>query len=103
MGKRIVKKIGKYTEKKFQNDLMERIETFNWLIFHCRDSRHADGDKGFPDLVIAKRGQILFVELKIAGGRLSPDQVEWKANLGKNWRLVTPVNVEEFMKEVGTP
>jgi len=44
--------------------------------FHARDSRMSWG-QGFPDLVICGPAGVLFRELKVPGGRLSPKQKEW--------------------------
>lgn len=62
---------------------------------HCRailkSPRNAPG---FPDLVLARDGRpVMYRELKVKGGRLSPDQVKWRDLLqsaGANWGLWTP-------------
>lgn len=40
------------------------------------------GDRGFPDLVLARRGSVLVVELKGAGDQLRPGQLEWLVDAG---------------------
>ena len=32
---------------------------------------------GFPDLVVGYRGRVIFIECKVPGGKLTPDQVIW--------------------------
>ena len=63
--------------------------------FHVRDSRHAIGTPGFPDLVIAgPYEKVLFAECKKdPWTKPSPDQTLWRYTLqacGGDWRLWTP-------------
>lgn len=44
-------------------------------------STPVQGDPGFPDLVLARLGRVLFVELKGNRGRLSAGQREWMGAL----------------------
>jgi len=46
------------------------------------------GDVGFPDLVLARAGKVIFAELKSETGKLSPTQREWANALGtlRIWR-----------------
>ena len=53
------------------------------LVHHCPDSRRCTGQKGFPDLVIAGPGGILFAELKSEDGETSADQDLWGWTLSR--------------------
>ena len=44
-------------------------------------SRKHDSAVGFPDLVLARKGQLIFAELKAERGRVSKAQEEWMAQL----------------------
>lgn len=81
------------TEAQFQRAIVELARLAGWAIFHVSDSRKPGpngtlvGDrmtKGFPDLVLAGHGRILFRELKRESGRLSKEQVEWLDVLSSN-------------------
>lgn len=57
-----------------------------WRVAHFRPARTAAGSwrtavqgdgKGFPDLVLARRGEVIFAELKSKRGVLSDEQGAW--------------------------
>lgn len=100
-------------EKEFQAVVIEAARTLGHKVAHFRPAmtKHgwrtpagADG-AGWPDLVIAGRGRILFVELKRRKGRLSVDQKAWRALLEENggeYRLWTPADWPHvIMRELG--
>lgn len=65
------------SEAQFQQAVTDLATLRGWLYFHDHDSRR--NKRGFPDLVLAhpRTGQLLFVELKKADGRVSVDQQRW--------------------------
>lgn len=77
------------TEADLQAAVIDLARVCKWRVHHSRtawvqrrdgSTYHATpltGDPGFPDLVLARDGQVLFVELKSERGRLSPDQQAW--------------------------
>ena len=46
-----------------------------WWCYHTWDSRHSQ--RGFPDLVLVRPPDLLCVELKRRGGRLTREQSRW--------------------------
>lgn len=74
-----------------------------WLRYHTHDSRHSPA--GFPDLVLVRPPEILFVELKRQKGKLSDEQRTWLRALeqcaypdwlltDKGMELLVPSNIE---------
>jgi len=79
-----------WTEDEFLSHVIALAESCGWKTYHARPARTARGwrtavqgsGKGFCDLVLAKPGRgVLFRELKVDNGRLSPEQREWLATL----------------------
>lgn len=97
----------KQSEKQFERAVRELAEAKGWLVAHFSDSRREvvnrrtgerrlvgdSGAKGFPDLVMARRGRIVFVELKASKGRLSSEQKEWLVALGGEPDGSVPVEI----------
>jgi hypothetical protein len=72
-----------------ENDLLEAVVSLagelGWMVFHPRPGMtgrgewltFAAGRSGYPDLTLARKGTVLFAELKSEKGRLSEAQKEW--------------------------
>ena len=67
------------TEKQFMADVMARAKLGRWRVFHVWLSLHSTA--GFPDLVLVRRGRLVFAELKKVGGKLSAEQRGWLEDL----------------------
>lgn len=88
---------------------MGAARTAGWLCAHFRPAQTQRGrwitpmagDKGFPDLVLAKHGRLLLAELKTDKGRPSREQEAWLAALGSHGRLWRPAQWGEVQHELG--
>jgi len=82
------------TEAGFMGAIIELAHHRGWLVAHFRPARvkgqtanddrwvtPMQGDAGFPDLVLARRGRVIFAELKKEGGKVSPAQKAWAEEL----------------------
>lgn len=73
------------TERDFQRTVVELARLTGWRVFHARAAMNErgrwltpiQGDSGFPDLVLARQGRVIFAELKQVGKRPSPHQRAW--------------------------
>ena len=66
-----------------ESEWLDRVRTLarqrGWITYHTYDSRRSES--GFPDLVMARWGQLVFAELKRQSGKLTGAQREWEASL----------------------
>lgn len=67
------------SETDFQNSVIDTATKLGWLHYHSHDSRRSE--PGFPDLVLARDGHVLFLELKSEDGRLTYEQANWMRTL----------------------
>lgn len=78
------------SEDDLEDNVMRAAELLGWTAVHHRPARTKDGEwrtaikgqKGFPDLCLARDGQVLLRELKREKGKTSPGQVIWLEALG---------------------
>lgn len=63
-------------EDQLQEAILELCKYLRLKVFHVYDSRKSAGP-GFPDLVIAGPGGVVFAELKSEKGSVSLSQTEW--------------------------
>lgn len=63
------------TEKQFLQLVKDAARLRGWRVYHTFDSRRSD--PGFPDLVLLRKGQLLFLELKRTKGKVRPEQQGW--------------------------
>ncbi len=76
------------TEEQFQTWVIALAHLHGWLVHAERPAKTGkgwrtpiQGDAGFPDLVLAKAGRVIFAELKSAEGKMRADQDNWFAAL----------------------
>lgn len=88
------------SEAAFQRTVTDLAYRAGWRVCHIptvpvlrgRAVRHVTaytGHSGLPDLILARHGVVLLVELKRQHGRLTPEQRLWLAALGGHghcWR-----------------
>jgi hypothetical protein len=88
------------TELRCQSTIVEAAKLGGWLVHAERAAQTrkgwrtpVQGSQGFPDLVLvhAERRRVMFVELKRAPNKVTPDQQVWGEQLeraGADYRLV---------------
>ena len=95
------------SEEQLGDTIIGLAKLRGWRIVHFRPARTErgwrtlmQGDTGFPDLVMARAGQVIFAELKSAKGRLRPDQEAWISALGNCyiWRPADLDSIKDILK-----
>lgn len=82
------------SEDQLQSAVIDMARLYGWKVCHFRPARNAtgwdtplQGDPGAPDLLMARAGRVLLVELKSDTAKLMRDQEEWQQAAGSLvWR-----------------
>lgn len=81
-----------WSEDDLLNATVDLAVLRRWAVTHFRPARTRGGYRtavqghvGFPDLVLARDGLVLFRELKSAKGRVSSEQRDWASQLCPGW------------------
>lgn len=71
------------TEHQFQRQVLAWAKRAGWTATAMQDSRSLfwGCEAGFPDLILIRGEQLLFVELKTESGRVTPRQATWHQRL----------------------
>ncbi len=79
------------TESQFQDRIITYARLRGWMVSHIQNVtmtgrggriiRQTPAAPGFPDLTLARGGQVWFLEVKSETGAVSPVQREWLAAL----------------------
>jgi hypothetical protein len=88
------------SEDELLTAVLQWADLRGWLIHHDRRSDRAiqQGDRGFPDLVLARYPRVLFVELKAETGKATTEQMAWiLAIAGQRPEERLPVHPEVFL------
>ncbi len=96
------------TEAAFQKGVIQLARLLGWRVAHFRPAQDRQGrwktpmqgDPGFPDLVLAKGGRVIFAELKRdTKAQLSPEQKLWlKATGGQCWTPADWLHIEHTLR-----
>lgn len=100
-----------FSEKQFQHTIIDFAQAIGYRVYHqidtgaCQACQAPNYSKrigpGFPDLVIAGRGKLIYAEVKSETGKLSVDQEMWRDLLleaGAQWYLWRPSSWTEIEK-----
>lgn len=79
MARRARNRDGGLAEAPFQQQVTNLASFYGWLAYHTYDSRRSA--PGFPDLVLVRGAELLFIELKTDSGRVRAEQRDWIAAL----------------------
>lgn len=96
------------TEAELQKWVIDLAHLRGWLITHYRPAAtrrgrfltHLQGDKGGPDLLLARNSVVILAELKSSKGRLTPEQRAWRDQIGDIYRLWRPSDLEAIINEL---
>lgn len=98
------------TEAEFQQRVIDTARLYGWRVAHHRPARtkHGwrtpiQGDPGFPDLVLAKNGQVIVAELKSNTGSIRDCQEDWLDELGTHGRVWRPDDWPDVLHELKPP
>lgn len=97
-------------EADFQSRVIDTAKWCGWMVHHSRPVQDSDGtwstpiqgDPGLPDLVLARGGVVLLVELKSDKGKPTKDQVKWLDAAGTWGRLWRPADWPQVLEELST-
>ncbi len=70
---------GAMRERHLQAHIEAAARMLGWRLYHTRDSRGSAA--GFPDLVLVRRGRLIFAELKAQRGKIDEAQRDWYREL----------------------
>lgn len=85
------------TEKQFADAVIEYAQLCGWLVKRDPAWRPTAASLGFPDLVLARYKEVIFVELKTEKGTLTEHQRQWGDHL-PGWRVWRPSMWDEIEK-----
>lgn len=95
------------SEDALQTRIIEYARWMKWRVVHIRAARTTtgwavpyEGDPGLPDLILARDGEVLLVELKDADGGATADQRAWLKAAGEHGRLWRPGDWATIVKEL---
>lgn len=93
------------TEDQFLDRIIDTAHTLGWRVWHQRPARTEHGwrtagigDKGLPDLVMARRGRVVLAELKVGTNKADLDQRAWLTAAGRSGFLWYPRDWPEIVK-----
>lgn len=70
------------TENGLKQLVLRMAYANGWAVYHVPQATMRNGGgRGYPDLTLARDGEVLWIELKATGGQLTSDQRMWEAAL----------------------
>lgn len=91
------------SEASFREAVQGLARWSGWMVYYVPDSRWTDV-RGWPDLVLARDGRVLFRELKTDVGKVTEEQRWWLDQLTKAgcdagvWRPADWAKIEQELR-----
>ncbi len=83
------------TENELKQLVVALARRNGWAVYHVPQARMANGGgAGYPDLTLAREGEVLWLELKQQKANPTTEQMAWAAALGHPWHLIRPSDWE---------
>jgi hypothetical protein len=89
---------GMQSERDFSDAVIEYATLCGWKVKRDPMWRPTAASVGFPDLVLARAGNVIFAELKAKTGKVTQAQKEWGGAIGAQWRVWYPYDWPEIEK-----
>jgi hypothetical protein len=103
------------TENDIQTTVLDAAKLNGWMVCHFRPARTStgwrtpvEGHPGFPDIVCARDGHVLALEIKGPRGVLSHEQTLWQQHMGAGQlallehHLVGPEQLDQALDAIAT-
>lgn len=95
----------KMSEDDLLDWVMATAELYGWMRVHYRPAKTAKGyrtplkgDKGCPDVILARDSVVILAELKSDTGRVQPEQKKWLAALGVYGCVWRPADRDQILE-----
>ncbi len=70
------------TENELKAHILKMAKAKGWAVYHVTQAKHSNGGgAGYPDLTLARDGEVQWMELKQEHGKLTNDQAGWQLAL----------------------
>jgi hypothetical protein len=70
------------TENELKQHILAMAKAKGWIVYHVPQSTMKNGGgKGYPDLTLARDGEVQWMELKAEHGKLTGEQAWWQLAL----------------------
>ena len=81
------------TENELKQHVLKEAYRQGWAVYHVPQSTMRNGGgAGYPDLTLARDGEVLWLELKQQHGTLTPQQAMWQLALPQ-YEVIRPADL----------
>jgi hypothetical protein len=80
------------TENQLKRYVLTEAYAHGWLVYHVvQDRVRGSQGVGYPDLTLARDGQVMWLELKQEKAAPTPEQWQWYEAIGRHaWHVIRP-------------
>lgn len=82
-----------WTENALKAAVLKIAAERGWMVYTLTQNvvkRPQRKSSGYPDLTLARHGKVIWMELKMQTGQLSPEQEKWREAIGADYYIVRP-------------